>query len=147
MKSDRGNLTHGYVSTSHASQGKSVQDVFVSQSTESFPASSAEQFYVSVSRGKQKVKVFTDDKEELLENISQSSQRLSAVDLIKGVDPRRRIGSSISKVLKNVWNTVTMVGSSIKGSAKRKFNLSRLPVQRKKEIGLVANNEARLEMA
>ena len=57
-----GFLAPGHVITSHASQGKSVHKVILAASAESFPATSAEQFYVSASRGRSAVTVFTDDK-------------------------------------------------------------------------------------
>ena len=79
---DSGHLTHGYVVTSHASQGRDVQRVFVGQSAQSFPASSREQFYVSVSRGTEKVTVYTDDKRDLLEAVKRSDERLSATELV-----------------------------------------------------------------
>jgi hypothetical protein len=81
---DFGHLAHGYVVTSHAAQGKNVQRVFVGQSSQSFPASSREQFYVSASRGEEQVIVYTDDKQALLEAVSQSDERLSATDLVNG---------------------------------------------------------------
>jgi len=87
---DWGFLTHGYVVTSHASQGKTVQRVFVGQASESFPASSREQFYVSASRAKERVTVYTDDKEALLEAVSKSDERLSATELVNGT-PQREV--------------------------------------------------------
>jgi hypothetical protein len=44
-------------------------------------AASKEQFYVSISRGKYLVLVFTDDREELLEAVHATSQRKAALDL------------------------------------------------------------------
>lgn len=82
---DWGFLDHGYVLTSHASQGKTIKDtVFIGQSSDSFAASSREQFYVSASRAKKRVVVYTDDKESLLEAVNQSDERLTAMDLISG---------------------------------------------------------------
>jgi conjugative relaxase-like TrwC/TraI family protein len=77
-----GHLAHGYVVTSHASQSKTVDEVFIGQSSYSFPASSREQFYVSASRAKSKVRLYTDDKQALLEAISHSDERLSATELV-----------------------------------------------------------------
>jgi ATP-dependent exoDNAse (exonuclease V) alpha subunit len=79
-----GHLTHGYVVTSYASQGKSVDRVFIGQSSQSFPASSREQFYVSASRGELQATIFTDDKEALLEAVDNSDERLSATELVNG---------------------------------------------------------------
>ncbi|MGD0137394.1 MAG: MobF family relaxase [Tepidisphaeraceae bacterium] len=83
---DFGHLDYGYVVTSHASQGKTVDRVFIGQSSESFPASSREQFYVSVSRARQQATVYTDDKESLLDAVSRSDERLSATELVMDRD-------------------------------------------------------------
>ena len=48
---DFGHVAYGYVVTSHASQGKTVDKVLIGQSQQSLPASDREQLYVSVSRG------------------------------------------------------------------------------------------------
>jgi conjugative relaxase-like TrwC/TraI family protein len=90
LSKDYGHLAHGVVLTSHASQGKTVDRVFIGQSAQSFPASSREQFYVSASRGREQVMVFTDDKAELLHAIHRTDERLSSTELVKGIDPLRR---------------------------------------------------------
>jgi ATP-dependent exoDNAse (exonuclease V) alpha subunit len=77
------NLAHGYCTTSVAAQGKTVDRVFIAQSSESFPASSQEQFYVSASRGRQQARIYTDDLEALREAVARSSVRTSATDLVK----------------------------------------------------------------
>jgi conjugative relaxase-like TrwC/TraI family protein len=78
-----GHLAYGYVVTSHASQGKSIANVLVAQGSESFGASSKEQFYVSLSRGKRKATVYTDNKMRLLDAILQSDARTSATELVE----------------------------------------------------------------
>lgn len=86
-----GHLTHGFVVTSHASQSKTVDRVFVGQSSQSFPASSREQFYVSCSRGRYQVTIYTDDKEALKEAINQSDERVSATELVNGSRQREMV--------------------------------------------------------
>jgi ATP-dependent exoDNAse (exonuclease V) alpha subunit len=81
---DYGHLAHGYVVTSHASQGKTVDRVFVWQSSHSGPASSREQFYVSCSRGRDAVTVYCDDKEMLRDAVAQSDDRVTATELLHG---------------------------------------------------------------
>ncbi len=76
-----GHVAHGYTVTSHASQGKTVDQVFIGQSSLSFPASSRRQFYVSVSRGRQQAMIFTDDKQELRKAIARADEPPSAIDL------------------------------------------------------------------
>jgi hypothetical protein len=88
---DFGHLAYGYVATSHASQGKSVDEVFVGQSSLSFPASSREQWYVSVSRAKKRATVYTDDKEALRKAVAHSDERLSATEFINGKASRRAV--------------------------------------------------------
>lgn len=84
LPKDYGNLTHGYCVTSYTSQSKSVDCVFVAESSESFRAADRQQFYVSASRFKQALTIYTDDKLELLDAVSKSSARPSATDLVKG---------------------------------------------------------------
>ena len=82
LSPDFGHFNLGYVSTSHAAQGKTADKVIISQSSATFRASSMEQFYVSVSRGKQAVSIYTDDKAHLQHAVSQSSERTFATDLM-----------------------------------------------------------------
>jgi len=79
---DYGNLSHGYCLTSYSSQSKSLDCVFVAESSESFRAADREQFYVSASRFKEALQIFTDDKRQLLEAVRKSSHRPSATDLV-----------------------------------------------------------------
>lgn len=76
-----GHLTHGYATTSHASQGKTVDRVLIALGPESVAAGSREQFYVSVSRGRESVTVYTHDKQALHDAVSRSGERLSATEL------------------------------------------------------------------
>lgn len=79
---DFGHLAHGYVVTSHASQGKTVDRIFIGQSSHSFAASSREQFYVSASRGRDMVKVYTDDRAGLMEAVCRSDARITATEFV-----------------------------------------------------------------
>ncbi|HEX3147020.1 MAG TPA: MobF family relaxase [Gemmataceae bacterium] len=85
-----GHLAHGYATTSHASQGKTVDRVFVALGPESAVAASREQFYVSVSRGREGVQIFCRDKAELREAVERSATRLSATELAAKQQAERR---------------------------------------------------------
>jgi len=78
---DFGHLAHGYVVTSHASQGVTVDKVFVGVSSESFPATYQRTAYVAVTRGKEQAQIFTDDRAELLKAITRPDNPLSATEL------------------------------------------------------------------
>jgi ATP-dependent exoDNAse (exonuclease V) alpha subunit len=73
-------FTHGYAVTSHAAQGKTVDEVLVVASSRSLPAINQQQFYVSISRGRDACRVFTDDAEMLRSHVTRSSARLAAVE-------------------------------------------------------------------
>ena len=74
-------FTHGYAVTSHGSQGKTVDEVLLVASSRSFAAVNREQFYVSISRGRERVHVFTDDTELLARRVTDSHERKAAVEL------------------------------------------------------------------
>jgi ATP-dependent exoDNAse (exonuclease V) alpha subunit len=76
-------FTHGYCVTSHASQGRTVDHVFVAMDSQSFQAANKNQFYVSVSRGREQVKIFTDDAEFLRTMVTKPGARLSAIELLE----------------------------------------------------------------
>jgi hypothetical protein len=80
IPSDYRTFTHGYAVTSHAAQGKTVDEVLVVASSRSLPAINQEQFYVSISRGRERCQVFTDDTELLRSHVTHSSARLAAVE-------------------------------------------------------------------
>jgi ATP-dependent exoDNAse (exonuclease V) alpha subunit len=61
LGSDFGHLAHAHCITSHASQGKTVDEVFIAQPAAALPATDLRQFYVSVSRARDKVLIFTDN--------------------------------------------------------------------------------------
>ena len=96
------NFTYGYCTTSHSSQGKTVDKVLIAQSAMSFGATSREQFYVSVSRGKTGISIYTDNKQELKEAIQHSGQRQTAAEVVALAEKR--------KALQPVRNTRSTLG-------------------------------------
>jgi conjugative relaxase-like TrwC/TraI family protein len=85
---DFGHLTNGYVLTSHASQGATVDKVFVGLSSESFLATSQRTAYVALTRGKEQSQVFTDDRKELLKAVSRPDDPMSATELSQSTQPK-----------------------------------------------------------
>ena len=59
----------------------------------SFVSADREQFYVSASRFKEALTIYTDDKSQLLDAVRKSSQRPSALDLVT-----KEISESADKV-------------------------------------------------
>jgi hypothetical protein len=84
LAKDFGHIASGYYITSWSGQSKTVDRVLVTEGAESFRAANLEQFYVSCTRGREGVRVYTDDKDGLRERIVHSRQRGSATELLAG---------------------------------------------------------------
>jgi hypothetical protein len=55
-------------------------------------ATNAQQWYVSISRGRKGIRIFTSDKRQLCENVSRSGNRALALDLVRlGRLPRQAL--------------------------------------------------------
>jgi ATP-dependent exoDNAse (exonuclease V) alpha subunit len=80
----------GYAVTSYGSQGKTVDYVLFSDSTVK-PATNAQQWYVTISRGRRGIRIFTPDKQQLRENVTRSGHRPLAMEFATGFVPRRRL--------------------------------------------------------
>jgi ATP-dependent exoDNAse (exonuclease V) alpha subunit len=78
----------GYAVTSYGSQGKTVDYVLFSDSTIK-AATNAQQWYVTISRGRRGIRIFTPDKQQLRENVTRSDHRPLAMELAAGFAPRR----------------------------------------------------------
>ena len=73
-------FVRGYAVTSYASQGKTVDHVLFSDSAVK-AATNQQQWYVTVSRGRKGVEIFTNDKQQLREQITRSGDRPLAMGL------------------------------------------------------------------
>jgi conjugative relaxase-like TrwC/TraI family protein len=103
VRQDFGHLSHGYVQTSVAAQGRTVQRVFIAESAESFGAASNQQWYVSISRGKQEARIYTHSKDELRNAIAQSADKLTAVEFVgRSILRARRIAVRKQTISSNV---------------------------------------------
>jgi conjugative relaxase-like TrwC/TraI family protein len=73
----------GYAITSYGSQGKTVDCVLFSDSAVR-AATDRRQWYVTISRGRRGIRIFTSDKEQLRENVIRSGNQPLALDLVAG---------------------------------------------------------------
>ena len=78
----------GYAVTSYGSQGKTVDHVLFSDSTIK-AATNAQQWYVTISRGRRGIRIFTPDKQQLRENVTRSGHRPLAMEFAAGIALRR----------------------------------------------------------
>jgi conjugative relaxase-like TrwC/TraI family protein len=80
----------GYAVTSYGSQGKTVDHVLFSDSVVK-AATNAQQWYVTISRGRRGIRIFTSDKEQLRENVARSGRRPLAIELAGRIFPATRV--------------------------------------------------------
>lgn len=90
VSSEFGHIAPGAVMTSHAAQGKDADRVVLVQTAAASAAANDEQFYVSVSRGKQSIGIYTDDVASMIEAVARSSSTLSGTELVANtpLEPR-----------------------------------------------------------
>jgi ATP-dependent exoDNAse (exonuclease V) alpha subunit len=79
-------IDQGIAVTSHASQGKTVDQVIVSVPVRAFSQANEAQFYVSMSRARWAMHVFTDSKVALRDAVTRPSKRLSFWELLEGAE-------------------------------------------------------------
>jgi conjugative relaxase-like TrwC/TraI family protein len=82
-------FVRGYAVTSYGSQGKTVDHVFFADSAIR-AATNTQQWYVSISRGRKSVRIFTPDKDALRKHVARSGDRPLALDLSPTKRPRLR---------------------------------------------------------
>jgi len=92
----------GVAVTSHVSQGTTVHRALLANSSLSFAATSPEQAYVSASRAKKRVDVFTDDVQGLLKAASRHRTKQLATDVNKPEKQiqatRQRFGQRFNRI-------------------------------------------------
>jgi hypothetical protein len=84
----------GYAVTSYAAQGQNVDYVLFSDSGIK-AATNDQQWYVTISRGRKGIKIFTPDKIQLRQNIAHSGDRPLALDIAK---PKANFARTLAKV-------------------------------------------------
>src|ERR1700692_243954 len=75
-------IDQGMAVTSHASQAKTVDQVVVSVPVRAFSHANEAQFYVSMSRARWAMHVFTDSEVALRDAVTRPSKRLSSWELV-----------------------------------------------------------------
>ncbi len=81
-------FTNGYVTTSHSSQGLTAKYCLALMNSHTLPAVNMQQTYVSISRSQAAVRIFTDDKAEMINQALKSGERLGATELIPDVSTK-----------------------------------------------------------
>jgi hypothetical protein len=82
-------FVRGYAVTSYGSQGKTVEHVLFSDSAVK-AATNSQQWLVTISRGTRGVRIFTQDKARLQENVARLGNRELAIELVEPDAPKNR---------------------------------------------------------
>jgi conjugative relaxase-like TrwC/TraI family protein len=83
LPKDYGHFTLGYTDTSHRSQAKTVDRVFIAVDEHAPKATNRTQWYVSWSRGRDAGLAVVADKKSAMETVKRGGERLSALELMK----------------------------------------------------------------
>ncbi len=96
-------VAYGYALTSHASQGVSVDKVFMAG------AASHEGLYVSATRGRESVRIFVPDREAFLDATGlRSERRISALEFTRTIRP------AIRTHLASAWRYLELVRAKLR---------------------------------
>ena len=110
-------FVRGYAVTSYGSQGKTVQHVLFSDSSVKV-ATNNQQWLVTISRGTRAVKIFTQDKEQLRENVSRLGDRELAIEFVRNdTSPSRNIPPPLRQYVRNFIQ-------------KRRSQAARIPIEK-----------------
>jgi ATP-dependent exoDNAse (exonuclease V) alpha subunit len=90
-------IDQGIAVTSHASQAKTVDQVIVSMPVRAFSQANESQFYVSMSRARSAMYVFTDSKVALREAVTRPSKRLSSWELRDEAERDRALKAELDR--------------------------------------------------
>ncbi|MEZ0540427.1 MobF family relaxase [Fibrella arboris] len=115
-----GHLAYAHCITSHAAQGKTVDEVFIAQPASTFAATNLNQFYVSVSRARDRVHIYTDDAAGLLGRAAETGNRLSALELLKRKKATRRTAEHLVRNMQPTAKPVKVPPAPIKPPIQRK---------------------------
>ena len=92
-------LDQGIAVTSHASQAKTVDQVIVSVPVRAFSQANEAQFYVSMSRARWAIHVFTDGKVALRDAVARPSKRLSSWEIVDATEKHRVLKTELDRQL------------------------------------------------
>jgi len=90
-------IDQGTAVTIHASQAKTVDQVIVSVPVRAFSQANEAQFYVSMSRARFAMHVFTDSKVALRDAITRPSKRLSCWEIVDATEKHRTFKAEVDR--------------------------------------------------
>jgi len=90
-------IDQGIAVTSHASQAKTVDQVIVNVPVRAFSQANEAQFYVSMSRARSAMHLFTDSKVALRDAVTRPSKRLSSWEVVDTTEKHRALKAELDR--------------------------------------------------
>jgi ATP-dependent exoDNAse (exonuclease V) alpha subunit len=103
-----GHIDYGYAVTSFAAEGRTVDKVFVAESSQSFGATNQRSFYVPATRAREQCVIFTDSKPDLLQVASRPDTPPSALEFAEANTRRRHFRRRLSRHLESLRRAITV---------------------------------------
>ena len=100
-------IDQGIAVTSQASQAKTVDQVIVSVPVRAFSQANEAQFYVSMSRARWAMHVFTDSKVALRDAVTRPSRRLSYWELFNLAEKDRALKAELDRQASSIWQSAS----------------------------------------
>ena len=108
-------IDYGYAKTTYKSQGETAKNVFVNIDTKQYNMNNRNDFYVKISRAKEDITIYTDDKSKLLNNVNNKQLKVSIEDINKISSKNNvEILKDINKKINNYVNNSIKDTSNIK---------------------------------
>jgi len=118
---DARHLAHAYCQTSYSSQSRTVDAVLVAESTASHPAADRAQMYVTASRGRHRIGVYTDSIEGLREAADRDRKKENATDLVAGraapSEPANRVRDR-ARFVRRLWGVAAEVAGRVRAAVR-----------------------------
>ena len=110
INNDYTQYTHGWAVTSYASQGLTCDRVAISYDQSSYGGIDRRGFYVPASRGREDVKIFTDDKDFIRDCLRRNTgERTTATELVAEMAPSMLTLNLRRQRLKSLQSVATEV--------------------------------------
>ena len=94
-----------------------MDKVIIAESGISFGAASKEQFYVSASRARSDISIYTDDKQELQRAVQRVGERVSATELMNN-SKQPRLREQMQRMSRKMMEKGSEIHRKIRGTEK-----------------------------
>ncbi|SDF31667.1 MobF family relaxase [Sporolituus thermophilus] len=124
-------IDHGYAMTAHKAQGITTDRVLINLDSSQKHLNSRNAFYVDISRARHEVKVFTDNKEKVADQVREWAKKLTSDDFLITERAKPTLRKRLDTAMENTFKAIAKIRElsnklpepaiKIKNSLKLKF--------------------------